>query len=270
MRAILFTLLLCALGLGAGCGQESGEQNDTGPSDSGTGGSANDSGSSDSGTGGTANHSGSGGSGNDPGSGASPSGGESGGSQSGGSGGSPSEGGATSGGAGGSGGAPGGGAGGVVLAERQERLTRAQAAVSPEAQAAARLTAARPAAVREARVVDRAVASAEVVLAAACRIGCPTAVFSERNRRNRRAVGAAARVSCVCMAPTRRSRSTGSSATTPRRTIDSIAAALLYHPFALSAAKSGDDGSPSWISSRSGDSGHSALIALRMQQARHR
>jgi hypothetical protein len=98
--------------------------------------------------------------------------------------------------------------------------------------------------------VDRAVASAEVVLAAACRIGCPTAVFSERNRRNRRAGGAAARVWCVCMAPTRRSRNTGSSATTPRRTIDSIAAALLYHPFALSAAKSGDDGSPSWISSR--------------------
>jgi hypothetical protein len=36
MRAILFTLLFCYRGFGPGCGQGSGEQNDTGPSDSGT------------------------------------------------------------------------------------------------------------------------------------------------------------------------------------------------------------------------------------------
>jgi hypothetical protein len=75
-----FLLVLCGLSIGAGCGRGSGEQDDTGASDSGTG--------------------------------ASPSGGQSGGSQSGGSAGSPSDAGATSGGAGGSGGAPGGGTGG--------------------------------------------------------------------------------------------------------------------------------------------------------------
>jgi hypothetical protein len=59
---------------------------------------------------------------------------------------------------------PAGAPAGVVLAERQERPTRAQAAVSPEAQPAARLTLVRPAVVREARVANRAGAPAEVVL----------------------------------------------------------------------------------------------------------
>jgi hypothetical protein len=39
-----FLLVLCGLSISAGCGRGSGEQDDTGASDSGTGGSGNDSG----------------------------------------------------------------------------------------------------------------------------------------------------------------------------------------------------------------------------------